>query len=316
MYFTKNDLISIIIISYNTKALLKQCIESFKKNEDIPFEIIVVDNASKDGSVDMVRRNYPDIKIIENSANIGFAKANNIGIRMSEGNYICLANSDTIVKNDTLISLYNRMKDNKDVGIIGPKLLNIDGTLQLSCKSFPSLWIFTKKALFLHRLFPKSLFWSEEEMPESSHNAESYVDAIAGAFLFVRKKAIDSVGLLDDRFFFYGEDIDWCKRFKLSGWRVMYSPNVAIFHIGGASSINNPIKFYTLLRKAKCYYLDKHFSKVNRIFTHFIFIFDNVIRILLSLALFPFNKEKSRFMFHTNFIQMIWTIKFAIKKHV
>lgn len=258
-------LLDIIIINWNTCELLLQCLRSLDKVKLFSkHRIIVVDNGSSDGSAKEVSDNRPDVILIENHENYGFAKGNNIGICQSQSEYVCLINSDVIVLDGCIESLIDFMISHTDVGMIGPKLLNADGSFQLSCKRFPTVWNAFCMAVGLHRVFPKSRYFCGTEMTDICEHVIQDVEAIAGAFLLVRRATISEIGLLDEDFFFYGEDIDWCKRVHDGGWRLVYYPLAKAVHLGGSSSSKDPFRFQQELYSAKLRYWKKHHGKLRR----------------------------------------------------
>lgn len=231
--------LSIIIVSYNTRQLLADCINSIEKNmAGLLYEIIVVDNDSTDESVVMLRTEYPEVKLIENDYNAGFAKANNQGLGLCSGEYILLLNSDTIVLEDGLSSLVDFMDNHKNTAICGPKLLNSDMTLQLPCRrSFPGLLNSISHFSGLGRLFPKSRLFGSYLMTYMDSDTDHEVDAVSGACLLVRRDVPDKIGgLLDEAFFMHFEDIDLCYRAKQKGFKVYYVHNTRIVHLKGQSS--------------------------------------------------------------------------------
>ncbi len=286
--------LSIVIISWNTRELLLDCIRSLK-NLRVPggYQIIVIDNASSDESAKAVREAFPDVVVVENTTNLGFAKANNLAIEQSKSEYICLVNSDVIVLNGCIEALLKYMKEHTDVGVIGPKLLNGDGSFQLSCKRFPTVWRTLCVALGLHRVFPNLPLFCGTEMTDLDENTTQDVEAIAGAFLLARRSAIDQVGLLDEDFFFYGEDIDWCKRFHNAGFRVTYYPLAKSIHLGGASSSKDSLRFNQELYRAKLLYWKKHHSDVDRLLFLLIMINHLTLRIIITIIKKIFNKSKN-----------------------
>ena len=233
-----NDIkVSIVIVSWNAKKYLTQCIESIDKQiEKIKAEVIVVDNNSNDGSADAVEMKFPRVKIIRCNENYGFAKANNIGIGISRGDFICLINSDVLLRQGCVSRLLEYMESHADIGILGPRTLNADGTLQKSCFSLPSIWNSLCRVSALDSVFPWSRIFGRRLMTYWAHNEIRNVEALNGCFLLVRRTALEEVGLLDELFFMYGEDLDWCKRFGDCGWGVVYFPEAEAVHFGGASS--------------------------------------------------------------------------------
>jgi len=255
--------ISFVIVNWNAKKCLLEAIRSiYKTVSDNTYELIIVDNASSDGSVDAVTGEFPKAKVIVNNENIGFARANNIGIKQSVGRYICLMNSDTVILGNCIKNLTAFMDQRPDIGITGPRILNPDLTLQPQCRYFPTIWNNLCQALGLNHLFPKSAFFSDSFMKHWAHDKMRSVDVITGCFWLVRRCAIDQVGLLDEDFFIYAEDVDWCKRFHEAGWDIVFHPDCQVIHVGGASSKNAPIKYYLEMQKADLLYWRKHNGKV------------------------------------------------------
>ena len=233
--------LSIIVVSYNTQKLLKQCLKSLKlkakslklkmKNEKcqmLNLEVIVVDNNSTDGSKKMINDQWPMVKLIANNKNLGFAKASNQGIKIARGKYILLLNSDTIVKRRALLELVNFAEKEKRAGGAAPRLLNTDGSIQASCFRFPSL----RGAIKEFWLGNKGSF--SKYFPNTSK--PTVVDAAVGATLLLPQKTIKKIGLLDERYFMYFEDFDYCLRMKKEGLKLYYLPEVSIIHLHGASS--------------------------------------------------------------------------------
>ena len=296
--------VSIIIVNWNARKPLHDCLKSIYENGDeVDYEIIVVDNASTDGSVEMVKKAWPDVNLIENSENIGFARANNIGIRQSTGPYVCLINPDVIALKDCIRNLVEFMDQNLHVGMAGPRILNPDRTLQCSCRHFPTIWNNVCQAIGLNYLFPKSALFSEPIMKYWTHDKERKVDVLSGCFWIVRRKAMDEVGLLDEDFFIYGEDIDWCKRFHKAGWDVTFYPGVEAIHYGGASSANAPIKFYLEMEKADLHYWKKHHGKLGAAVYTMILLLRHTLRMIsgaLQYIFCPSRKETMRFKLQRN----------------
>ena len=225
--------ISIIIPSWNAKKYLQTCIEStIRETQNYKTEIIVVDNASTDGSVELVKEQFQHVKLICNDANLGFATANNIGIKNSSGKYIFLINSDVKVLNGTIGLMLAYMNEHPEIGMLGPQILDSNGNIQRSCMGFPTLWNTFCRALALDTLFPKSKLFGGYMMTFWPHDSIRDVNVINGCFWMVKREALDEVGLLDERFFIYAEDKDWCKRFWDAGWKVVYFPEAKAIHYG------------------------------------------------------------------------------------
>lgn len=231
--------LSIIIVSYNTKQLLADCINSIEKYfGSLTYEIIVVDNASKDGSTALLKSEYPQVKLIENGYNAGFAKANNQGLELCSGEYLLLLNSDTIVKENAISALVGFMDSHGDTAICGPKLLNSDLTLQLPCRrGFPRLINSVAYFSGISRLFPENKVLGSYLMTYMDSGLTHEVDAVSGACLLVRRNTLGRIGgLLDEAFFMHFEDIDLCFRAKKAGYKVYYVHNSEVVHLKGQSS--------------------------------------------------------------------------------
>lgn len=210
----------------------------------------------------MVAEQFPQVRLVRNQVNAGFAKGNNIGIRHCVGKYLLLVNSDVTVLSGCIPRLLAYMEGNPGVGLSGPKVLNADGTLQHSCYGLPTLWNTLCRALALDSLLPRARLFGGREMRYAAHETIEKVEMLSGCFWLARRTAVEEVGLLDERFFMYGEDIDWCKRFGLAGWEVAYFPLSQAIHYGGASSANAPIRFYLEMQKADMNYWKKHHGRL------------------------------------------------------
>lgn len=230
--------LSIVILNYNTRDLTLDCLASLRKvKNESDFEIILCDNGSSDGSVEAIKEKYPEVIIIENNANLGFAKGNNAAKNIAKGEYILFLNTDTIVYKDTIRKTLDYLKEHKDVGAVTCKLVLNDGSLDKDARrSFPTPWVsFTHLALPLDRLFPKSKlfarYWYGYISPDTTHDA----DVLQGAYFLAPKKLLDEVGWFDEDYFLDGEDIDLCWKIKEKGYRLVYYPEVSILHLKGAT---------------------------------------------------------------------------------
>ena len=230
--------ISIVIVNYNTARLTAACLESIlKDNWDVDAEIFVVDNGSSDGSVEMLEEQYPQVRLIANGENLGFARANNLALREAKGKYVLILNPDTVLPPGTLQKVIRFMDIHPKIGVLGPKLVKADGSMDLACRrSFPTVLDVYLRLLGVDRLFPKSKLFGHYNLLYLDPSKSYEVDSVAGAFMLVRRQAIDEVGLFDERFFMYAEDLDWCYRFKLAGWKVFYLADVEVLHYKGKST--------------------------------------------------------------------------------
>ena len=291
---TQIDL-SIIIINWNTKDLLLACLGSLSQQQiNYKTEIIVVDNASSDGSPEIVNKNYQHVKLIRNDMNLGFGKANNIGIKQSRGRYVCLLNSDVRVLPGCMESLINFMDQNKSIGISSPKILAPDMIMQSTCRKLPSLWNNICELLYLNKLFPKSEMFSSEHMDFFDHKTVRHVEGLAGCCLIIRKAALDQVGLFDERFFIYFEETDLCKRFRQAGWDIVFSPDAVVIHHHAASSSKDPVRFHIEFIKSQMQYWEKNHSKTAVIIFMFILLIHHGTRLILRSISYIFTAPAKR----------------------
>ena len=234
---TVHDL-SIVIVSYNTRELLLQCLASIRSQEtSLSYEVIVVDNHSSDGSAEAVRRDYPEVRLIESSSNVGFSVANNAAIDLATGRFVLLLNSDTFLVSDVLDRMVEKMREEPEVGIAGCRLIRPSGEMDLACRrSFPTPLVSLSRFLRLNRIFPKHRLCGRYNLTYLDEKGTYEVDSIVGAFMLVRREVIDRLGALDEDYFMYGEDVDWCYRIKDRGWKVLYVGDCVTYHHKGASS--------------------------------------------------------------------------------
>ena len=277
--------LSIVIVNYNVKAFLQQALDSLiKATQEIATEIFVVDNHSVDGSVDLVRLQYPQVKLIANTENLGFAKANNQALAQASGEYIWLLNPDTLVQEDTAETLIRVMASHPEVGLLGCKILNNDGTLQLACRrSFPTPWVSFTKLVGLAGLFPRSRWFGRYNLTYLDPEQSYPVEAISGSCMFMRRSAMEQVGTLDESFFMFGEDLDWCYRFQQHGWQVSYTAETSIIHYKGESSKVAAWDSLSHFYKAMDIFAKKHFSSGKRFPLHWLLRGGIFIRYLLSM---------------------------------
>jgi len=227
--------LSIIIVNWNTKQLLLNCLASiYRTVHQASFELFVVDNNSTDGSVEAVVQAYPAVKVIANTANLGFARANNVALRKISGRYAVLLNSDTILKESALDQMYDFMEHHPHKGMCGPQLLNEDGSKQNSVGDFPTLLTEFMSKRLMRIVFPEK-YRQAFKFKNVEFNGPAEVDFIVGACMVVRKAAMDQIGLLDEDYFFLYEEVDWCFRMKKAGWLVCHIPGSVVYHLGGRS---------------------------------------------------------------------------------
>lgn len=228
--------LSIIIVNWNGRKVLRDCLISiYQRSHSVEFEVIVVDNASSDESVEMLLRNFPIVKVVSNPLNLGFAAGNNRGFTFARGRYILLLNSDTLVLAGTLDEPIKYMDAHSDIGVLGCRVEFPDRSFQTSCYRFSDPWV-----MFMARLLPLGSV-ANERLNVGRYMGRQFdqptdVDCVAGCFMVVRREVIDGCGDLDEDFFMYGEDEEWCARIKQGGWRVVYFPDAIVIHVHRFSS--------------------------------------------------------------------------------
>ena len=246
--------LSIIIVSWNAKKYLVECLQSIRATaQGLAYEVVVVDNASSDGSPEAVKQDFPGVWLIETGANLGFARANNLGVGRARGRYCAFVNSDVVVLPGCFQALLAFMDAHPEVGLAGPRLLNSDRTFQPSCRAFPTLGRHLARALFLNRSLADASYQGNTARP---------VEVLAGSFWIARREAVEAVGKLDEQFFFYAEDLDWCRRFRQGGWSVVFFPGAQSIHYGGGSSSGEPTRFSLEWQKASLQLWRKHYGRV------------------------------------------------------
>ncbi len=230
--------VSVIIVNWNTRDDLRECLRSLHPSlhQGLQVEIIVVDNASWDDSVAMVKREFPDVKLIENRLNEGFGKAHNRAALIAQGRYLMLLNSDARAHPGALKDLVDYADAHPDVGIIAPKVLNPDGSLQYSCRRFPVYEAGLFRNTILGRLFPQNRFVRDYLMTDFDHAHTADVDWVSGCAMMIRRETWHQLGGFDERFFMYCEDVDLCWRAHEGGWRVVYHPEAVVTHTIGRST--------------------------------------------------------------------------------
>lgn len=275
--------LSIIILNWNTRDLLEKCLRSLEcPQQGVAVEVIVVDNASEDDSREMVAREFPQFRLIFNKKNLGFGAGNNVAIPQSKGRYVMFLNSDTVVMSGALSALVRYGDEHPDIGVLGPKLLNGDGSLQYSCRRFPNLAAGFFRNTPLGRLFPNNRFASDYLMQDWDHATPRDVDWVSGAALMVRREVLDVIGGFDEDYYMYCEDVDLCRRAgnvplpastsagmepgqtAASGertWRVVYFPDAQIYHLIGKSSDKAPTRMTYEFHRSQYLFYKKHYRR-------------------------------------------------------
>jgi hypothetical protein len=292
--------LSIIIVSYNTRNLLQECLRSiFQETKGLEFEVIVVDNASTDGSREMLEQEFPQVKRIYNSENKGFAAANNQGITKADGEYVLLLNSDTKILDGAVFKTVEFMKQRPEANIVGCKLLNADGTLQPSCRSFPSVWNLFSESLFLYKLFKRTQLFGKYHMSYFDYDSIHEVDVVMGAFMMIRREVFEKVGLFDESYFMYTEETEFCYRAKKQGYKVLFTPLACVFHYGGGS-IRNEQSYFEQIHQSQLQFIRANFHGLQKHAGVFLKQLGIAIRVpayflLGLLTLNPGLLQKSRF---------------------
>ena len=221
--------LTVVVVTWNALPWLEQCLDSVRGRD-----VVVVDHGSTDGTLELVRERYPDVRVIEQE-NKGMGGGNNAGMRASDGRYYFLLNSDAWVVGDALDKLVAFADAHPEAAVIGPKLLNTDGTLQRSARSEPTLWRLATEYFFIRKLAPRTRLLNPLYRGDFAHDRVEEVDWLFGAALLVRREAADAVGLFDEDFFMFSEEVDWLTRFRRAGWQVFFYPDAEVVHVGGAS---------------------------------------------------------------------------------
>ena len=265
--------LSVIIVNYNVKYFLEQCLHSVRKaSAGLACEVFVVDNSSVDGSVQMVEDKFPEVQLIANHDNVGFSKANNQAIRISKGDYVLLLNPDTIVEDDTFTKIISFMDNHGDAGGLGVKMVDGKGKfLPESKRGLPTPIVAFYKIFGFSKLFPKSKTFGQYHLSFLDKDKIHQVDILSGAFMLMRRSALDKTGLLDESYFMYGEDIDLSYRIVKAGYKNYYYPETRIIHYKGESTKKSSVNYVVVFYQAMAIFAKTHFSQKNaRLFSDFV----------------------------------------------
>ena len=259
--------VSMVICCHNGKSRLPKTLMHLaaqKVASGVPWEAILVDNASTDGSQEMVAQEFPTVRLVVNSENRGFAAANNQAIKLSSSRYVLLLNSDTKILDGAVQKTLHFMYQRPEAAIVGCKLLNPDGTLQPSCRGFPSVWNLFAESLFLHLLFANTRLFGHYHMSFFDHGEVRDVDIIKGAFMMIRREVFETIGVFDESYFMYTEEVDFCYRAHRHGYRTSFFPSAAIIHYGGGST-ESLETFSEQLHLTQLQFIKKHFRGIRRL---------------------------------------------------
>lgn len=289
--------VSIIIVNWNTSELLLHCLDSiYNAKPSCAVEIIVVDNGSTDDSVPMLVERFPEVILIKNDQNLGFARANNQGLTSGHGRYFMLLNSDTIVLPGSIDKLVEIADRHQELGIVGPKILNMDGTIQKSWGSFPS---------FLSELVGRSfrIRHAVENVPQAYE-----VDWVLGACMLVRSTTVVDVGQFDDDYFFYSEEIDWCFRIKKRNWKIWYVTSAEIYHLGGGSTNHGSLVQLVRLYRGKLLYFQKHHGKFKATLLRYGLAFGNSLGVIRRLIFLNWLYRKAAYQRIVSQSKLVWCL--------
>jgi hypothetical protein len=226
------NVLSVVVVNWNTREILRACLESLRRHLGaLEHEVIVVDNASHDGSPDMVERDFPEVRLLRNSENLGFGRANNLGMAAARGQYLLLLNSDAALLDRTTERLVEMLRNRPDVGVVAPHLAGEDGRLEANARRFPSLRNLLLTELWLHRLLPRRVAVDLLLGHHFDHSTERCVDWLVGAFMLLRREVFEQTGGFDPVMFLYGEEIEWCRRIRERGWKIVFSPIGRVLHL-------------------------------------------------------------------------------------
>jgi len=284
--------LTISIVSYNSLSFLRECLNSILSSPPgVGHEIIVVDNASSDGTDEFVKKNYPEIILIPNKRNIGFAAANNRAIEESRSKYVLLINSDCMVYKKSLGSLVEFMEKNPEVGIAGPKIVNSDGTIQFSCRRFPSVFNAAAHTI-LTNIFPDNPFSKKYKLADIGRDNPFKVDWVSGSCMIIRRKALEDTGILDENYFMYVEDLDICYRMWQKNWEVQYYPEAEIMHHIAGSSGSGEIKASFRMQKSVFYFFWKNYRRSWKIILIPLLVLTLGFRLFLTIIKSPFSGQR------------------------
>jgi GT2 family glycosyltransferase len=247
----------------------------------MPYEVILIDNASTDGSLEGVMEEFPRTKVIHNEQNIGFASACNFGILRAKGEFLLLLNPDTIVYPMTINTALNFIVETPEAGIVGCRLLDHNRQIIHSCRTFPTAWDYLFDSLFLTRLFPKSRLFGRFYLTNTIFTEPSVVDMVQGSFFLFRRQVVDDIGSLDERFFMYAEERDYCYRAKKAGWKVFYHPEAEMIHIGGVSTGQKSSEMFIEQQKSTFLFHDKHDAFLKVVLIKFFVFIGILIRVVI-----------------------------------
>jgi GT2 family glycosyltransferase len=286
--------VSVIIINYNTCDLLRECLSSVVRDSTLK-EIIVIDNASTDGSVQMVKTEFSEVVLRINDKNERFAKPNNTAISIARGRYLFLLNSDAFLYSDTIQKLVRYADDHPDVGVVAPQLLYPDGTIQPSCRGYFTLWSHFFDMCALDKIFPKSKIFAKSEMSYFDHKSLIEVDHVMAAAILVRREVINDVGMFDENLTIIYNDLDWSMRIKKKGWKIIFYPEAQALHHHSKTMkmMNRQFELFPEIQKNAKYFFKKHHGKYWMISYNLLAVFGFFFRIIYWFIRSLFEKSEN-----------------------
>jgi hypothetical protein len=288
--------VSAIIVNWNTKELLRNCIASiYEQAGSVNYEIIVIDNASSDGSCEMVRSEFPEVILTVEPTNRGYAAAINDGIRIAHGRYVLVLNSDTLICDAAIEKTVRYADKHPEAAVIGCQVRENPDKVQMTCFQFPSLLNLFLRSSGLARCFKKNRFFDREDIRWWQRDSERQVDVVSGMFMLVRHEAIDEVGVMDEDYFLYCEETDWCYRFSKAGWKMLFWPGAVILHLGGGghSSKTKELQLEVQMKKSILLFFKKHYSTIHYFLARLLLVFYTACR-YLEIVLRLFRKTIAR----------------------
>jgi len=264
--------VSVVIVSWNTRDVLRDCLQSIREKAGrVTYEVIVIDNHSADGSADMVAEEFPGFLLIRNQTNSGFASANNQGIAISQGRYVLLLNPDTLIRGAAIAKAVHFADAHRDAAVVGCRTYGGSGCMQYNCYLYPDLLNILLSLSHLQMKFWYHPFLGRSRLGWWDYDSPRQVEAVAGCFMLVRRTAIEQVGPMNDQYFMYSEDTEWCWRFKRAGWKIMYTPDAVITHFGQCSSSQAATSMRLMERQSLLAFLEKKSGKSVRFFANLMF---------------------------------------------
>ena len=286
---------SIIIVTWNSKGFIRNCLDSiFLSQGNFSNEVIVVDNNSSDETAKIVEQLYPQVNLIQNRKNLGYAKANNQGIQEAGGDYILLLNPDTQVFEGSLSLMYEFLEENPSIGALGPKLLNPDKTVQASCREFPTFSTLIWEFSGLSRLFPRSRVFGRWRMGYFGFDRQIETDQPMASCLMLRRAALEDVGIFDENFAMFFNDVDLCYRIKKGGWKIYFCPEAKVIHHKGASTKKAKARMIWLSHLAFYKFFKKHKTGLANRFLLFLFLIPLILSAWARILFFRLGKLVGR----------------------